>query len=78
MTTSHPTQFRRDITGGLITQVEIGFSKMEHRLNLDTFDQFAFSRKQLHRVCRPQQQHWRQRQQQQLFRNRVPQVGFAQ
>jgi hypothetical protein len=42
------------------------------------FGQFAFSRKQLHRVCRPQQQHWRQRQQQQLFRNRVPQVGFAQ
>jgi hypothetical protein len=48
------------------------------QMSVRMFVPFVSSKKQIHPACQPQQPHWRQRQQRQLFPSHVQQVGSAQ
>ena len=75
--TSHLMLFNLDINGGLmkgVTKASFRVAQMSVRM----FVPFVSSKKQIHPACQPQQAHWRQRQQRQLFLNRVRQGVSAQ
>jgi hypothetical protein len=77
MITSHLMSFNLDINGGLVqTVTKASFRVVQ--MSVRMFVPFVSSKKQIHPACQPQQPHWRQRQQRQLFPSHVQQVGSAQ